>query len=536
MPIKFNDQIKTAGAVNPDVKASQSGRIEGYASTFGGAPDRHGEIVLAGAFADTLTRHRKTGETPVMLWAHAQEQPIGKWHGIEEDSTGLFVEGTLNLNTTKGREAFEHIKAGDAGGLSIGFTTPEDGRQYAGEGVFHLSKVDVLEVSVVAIPARALVAAGKHLQTKDGADPFELLTKKFGDLTDETLKRIGGTDAKINELAENVSSMEQQLARAGSFCAPAEKKSWGGDFIEQKGADIRALSQENQGRVSLNVKATLTTGLDSGGAIDNPTRDVTVGMPRQRLLVRDLLNVISISTGTVEYASQTTRASNAATVAEGAAKPESEIDWELKTASSKVIAHWIKASRQILEDAPQIRDLINSDLIYGLALAEEQQLLSGDGTGSNLTGLIPSATAYSDPIPSLSTVDMIDQMGKAVLQSALADFPATGIVVHPADWWRMRLLKDADGNYRLGDPQVMARPSLFGLPVVATKSMPVDKFLVGDFASAATLYDRWQPRVEVGYVNDDFTKNLVTILAEERLALAVKQNATLTYGDFGNVT
>jgi HK97 family phage major capsid protein len=223
-------------------------------------------------------------------------------------------------------------------------------------------------------------------------------------------------------------------------------------------------------------------------------------------------------------------------VAEGAAKPESAIDWELKTASSKVIAHWIKASRQILEDAPQIRDLIDSDLIYGLALAEETQLISGDGTGSNLTGLIPSATSYSDPITTLPTFDMIDQIGKAVLQSALADFPATGIVVHPADWWRMRLQKDGDGNYRLGNPQVMARPSLFGLPVVATKSMPVDKFLVGDFASAATLYDRWQPRVEVGYVNDDFTRNLVTILAEERLALAVKQGDALIYGDFGNVT
>lgn len=171
MPLKFNDQIKAAGAVNLDVKASDSGRIEGYASTIGGVPDRHGEIVLAGAFADTMTRYRKTGETPAMLWAHAQEQPIGKWRAMEEDSTGLFVEGALNLNTAKGREAFEHIKAGDAGGLSIGFTTPEGGRQYVGEGVFHLSKVDVLEISVVAIPANPLarITGVKSLSSKSEA-------------------------------------------------------------------------------------------------------------------------------------------------------------------------------------------------------------------------------------------------------------------------------------------------------------------------------------------------------------------------------
>ena len=96
-------------------------------------------------------------------------------------------------------------------------------------------------------------------------------------------------------------------------------------------------------------------------------------------------------------------------------------------------------------------------------------------------------------------------------------------------------MKDADGKYILGDPQAVVQPSLFGLPVVATKAMTVDKFLVGDFASAGTLYDRWQPRVETGYVNDDFTRNLVTVLAEERVAFAVKQATALTYGDFGNL-
>lgn len=385
-------------------------------------------------------------------------------------------------------------------------------------------------------PFKALIAAGVHLHKKDGSDPFALLSKKFGDLTDETLKRIGETDQGIGEVKASLDALEQKLARGnGGMQEPAP--TWGREMIETKGAQIKSLSETNQGRVGLNVKATLTTGIASGGALEVPTRDATAGMPQQRLTVRNLLNVISISTGSVEYASQTTRPTAAGMVAEGAQKPESAIDWELKTTSAKVIAHWIKASRQVMEDLPQLRDLIDSELRYGLALREEQQLLNGDGTGANLLGMIPSATAYADPIGGVGAGDtMVDLIGKAILQSALADFPATGIVLHPADWWRMRLLKDAQGRYLLGDPQAVIQPSLFGLPVVPTKSMTVDKFLVGDFAAVGTLYDRWQPRVEVGYVNDDFTRNLTTILAEERIAFAIKQGKALTYGDFGFVS
>ena len=131
---------------------------------------------------------------------------------------------------------------------------------------------------------------------------------------------------------------------------------------------------------------------------------------------------------------------------------------------------------------------------------------------------------------------MLDTVGTAILQAALAEFPADGIILHPADWMRIRLLKDADGRYILGDPQATVAPNLFGVPVVATQAMAVDSFLVGNFMAAATLYDRWAARVEVSTEHADFfTRNLVAILAEERLGLAIKQRSALVYGDFGNV-
>jgi HK97 family phage major capsid protein len=379
----------------------------------------------------------------------------------------------------------------------------------------------------------AVKAAGEHLRTKDAGDPFDLLSKKIGEMAEVTTKRLEQVEAKANVATESVRQVEQQLARPRfGDGIPTRPDSWGEQFTKSQGDAIKQLSESNRGRVSLAVKATLTGGAASAGGLEVPSRDATAMMPRRRMTIRDLMNVIQVESGTVEYAQQTTRTNNAATVAETAAKPESDMAWELKTTSAKVIAHWVKASRQILEDAPMLRDMIDTELRYGLGLAEEGQLLYGDGIGSNLSGLVTNATAFADPL-SLVAPTMIDIIGSAILQTALADFAPDGIVMHPSDWMRLRLLKDNDGRYILGDPQSQVTPQLFGLPVVATQAMTVDKFLVGSFANAGTLYDRWQPRVEVGYENDDFTKNLVTVLAEERIALAVKWGDALTYGDFG---
>ncbi|WP_218153062.1 phage major capsid protein [Tranquillimonas alkanivorans] len=383
--------------------------------------------------------------------------------------------------------------------------------------------------------ARALLAAGKHLQKKDGEDPFEILTKKFGDHTDEVIRRIGKTDEAMTEVKEQVTALEQKMARGGGGGRPVQAKSWGEQFTDHDGLKAFAEETSRPARFRLDLKTTITNDAASAGALGTPTRDATNLLPKRRMTVRDLLPVISVSSNTIEYPNQTGRTNNAATVAEGAAKPESALAFDLQTVATQVIAHWIPASRQVMDDVPQLRDLIDTELRYGLMLAEETQLLNGDGTGSNLSGLITNATAFADPLTQASPT-MIDQIGAAILQNALAEYPADGIMMHPSDWMRMRLLKDGDGKYILGNPQANVTPNLFGLPVVTTQAMTVDKFLVGNFQAAATLYDRWQPRVEISTEHADFfTKNLVAILAEERLGLAVKNATALTYGDFGNV-
>jgi len=124
----------------------------------------------------------------------------------------------------------------------------------------------------------------------------------------------------------------------------------------------------------------------------------------------------------------------------------------------------------------------------------------------------------------------IDRLRLAILQVALQEYPASGIVLHPTDWSKIETTKNAGGDYIIGNPQGTLSPTLWGLPVVATQAITANAFLVGAFRLGAQVFDRWDARVETGYVNDDFTRNLVTILAEQRLAFAVYRPTAFVTG------
>jgi len=290
----------------------------------------------------------------------------------------------------------------------------------------------------------------------------------------------------------------------------------------------------------MEVKATLTSLTTAaagsvGDAINQTRLPGVLELPQRRLTVRDLLTPGTMDSNTLEYVKETGFTNNAAPVAEGALKASSDIQFDLVSTSAKVIAHWMKASRQVLDDIAQLRSIIDQRLLYGLAYAEEAQLLNGDGTGQNLLGIIPQSTAYSAPFAPASP-QAIDTIRLMMLQAALAEYPATGIVLHPTDWTRIELTKNAGGDYIIGVPQGTASPTLWGLPVVTTQAITVDKALVGAFRLGAQVFDRWAARVEVATENeDDFVKNLVTILAEERLALAVYRPEAFIYADLGFV-
>lgn len=378
----------------------------------------------------------------------------------------------------------------------------------------------------------------KFDEVKGLAEKAVAEAQKGVDATASQKETIDAALTAMNEAKARLDDVEQKLARQPA--GDDKPKTMGEMFVEDERVKSFLAQAQPRGRIDLQAKATLTsltTDADGsvGDAIANTRLPGIQALPQRRMTVRDLLSPGRMDGNTLEYVQETGFTNNAGMVAEGAAKPGSDIKLELLTTSAKVIAHWMKASRQVLDDVAQLRSIIDQRLLYGLAYKEETQLLNGDGTGQNLLGIIPQATAYAAPI-TLSSPTSIDLMRLAMLQAALAEYPATGHVMHPSDWAFIETLKDSEGRYIIGNPQGTIQPTLWSLPVVTTQAIAVDKFLTGAFRLGAQVFDRWQARVEVATENeDDFIKNLVTVLAEERLALAVYRPEAFIYGDFGRV-
>ena len=362
-------------------------------------------------------------------------------------------------------------------------------------------------------------------------------------LTTETRAKVDELLLKHGELQANLQHAEQVLAKleANGAGGDVQHESFGQKFVNSEEFKSFAGKTTPRGRVDVTYKAaitSLTTDTDgaAGDLVTTTRLPGVIGMPNRRMTVRDLLTPGTMDGNALEYVKETGFTNAADMVAEGAKKPESSLKYDLVSTTAKVIAHYVKASRQILSDASQLASMIDGRLRYGLAFKEEQQLLNGTGVGQQLLGIIPQATAYVNPLTPPGTPTSIDMVRLAMLQAFLAEYPATGIVMNPIDWARIELLKDTTGRYIIGNPQGSIGATLWNLPVVETQAVQVDKFLTGAFKLGAQVFDRWQARVEVATENeDDFVKNMVTILAEERLALAVYRPQAFIYGDFGNV-
>lgn len=340
---------------------------------------------------------------------------------------------------------------------------------------------------------------------------------------------------KFNELTADLRAVEQKAV--AHLSGPARTKSYG-EQLQESAAFKTFVERGMQGSMKLEMakfseKAVTSTA--AGGLIRPLYETDPVELPRRQLRIRDLLNVVPIKTSSVDYPKQSTVTNAAAPVAESAAKPYSDYAWTNATAPVRTIAHLAKLTRQAMDDAPRLVAEVDSEMRYGLALVEEAQILNGSGTGQNLNGIVTQATAYAAPI-TISSPTSIDLIRLAMLQGALALYPANGVVLNEADWAFIELMKTTDGAYLFSNVQGTVQPRLWGLPVVATPAMTIDKFLVGDFLRGATLYDRMGVEVLISTENvDDFEKNLATMRCEERLALAVKRPAAFIYGDFGRV-
>lgn len=257
---------------------------------------------------------------------------------------------------------------------------------------------------------------------------------------------------------------------------------------------------------------------------------------RQTLTVRDALTAKPTTMAVVDFVKVSAPNTIASPVVEASTKPENAVVFTSSSEKVRTIATWQPATKQILDDFTELASFLASSLTYYINLAEEIQLLSGDNTGENLHGLIPQASAFATSLLSPSKGwNKIDIVGLAISQLTTAkEIAPTFIILHPTDWWSIRLLKDSLGRYLIGDPQSTAQALLFDLQVIPTVSIAAGTFLVGSGnPAAAEIRDRMELQFEVSTEHQDyFVKNLVACRAEKRLALLVKRPASFVTGTF----
>ena len=363
--------------------------------------------------------------------------------------------------------------------------------------------------------------------TKDTQDKIVALQKQLDAIDAKMVQRHAGSEPPktlVQKMNENESLKRLQHDKSGQAVIEITPQD-----LSRKGTDTVDTSYNiglTEGAVGY-----ATTGILGIDRVPGITPEA-----RQTLRVRDVLSARPTNMAVIDFVKVLTPMTAASPQVEASDKYQNNVTFQSVSEKVRTIATWIPATKQVLDDMTELAGYIMAALPYYVNLEEEVQLLSGDGTGENLHGLITQADAFlTSLLVGAAGWNRIDIIGHVIEQiTANKELEPTFVVVHPTDWWSMRLQKDGFGRYILGDPQAMVRPTLFGLDVVVTTSISSGTFLVGSGNPiAAEIRDRMPMVVEISTSHADFfTKNLLAIRAEKRLALLVKRVHSFVSGAF----
>lgn len=393
------------------------------------------------------------------------------------------------------------------------------------------------ELQDVVAQAQAILATATRedrTTTEEERGQVETLTAKAKEIQAQ-IARAEGDDALRAQIAAMAPAHVTPPADRGP--APKGKASIGEQFLASDAyrflRDRRHVGAARWSTPAVELAATLTSDAASGGDLILPQyRAGVVPLMTQPPTVADLFAQGTTGSNLISYMKETTFTNAAAAVTEGEAKPESTLVFDAVTDAVRKIAHWLPVTDEMLEDVQGLRSYIDERLILGVRQAEDAQLLTGDGTAPNISGILDRANlATAVARGSDTNADAILKQIMAIRTAAFVQPDA--IVMHPANWQAIVLAKDAQGQYYGNGPfSSVVTPQLWGLPVVLTTNMTQNTALVGAFRSAAQIFRRSGIMVEVSNSHSDFfVKNLTAIRAEERLALAVYRP-----GAFGTVT
>ena len=310
------------------------------------------------------------------------------------------------------------------------------------------------------------------------------------------------------------------------------------DAIENNSDSIAKLARGEQKRSSfiLDTKTvgTMTEAANLTGDITRQYANQVYALPSRKVHMRSLLPIGSINQGLFTFPYESGGEGDPAAQTQGSSKAQVDFDITMKDAAAQYIAGYVRISRQMLDDIPAMTSFLQSRLLEKYLIAEDAQLLSGNGTAPNLQGITGVATAATGA----ATVD-VEQLVQAIAQLESTNYSATGILVNPLDWAAIMNTKNTNAAYSLPASTVVTTDgsvSIAGIPLYKSTAIAVDKFLVGDWSMGAQIMQNQGISVQFSEMDgDNFTKNLITVRVEARIAFPIYYAGAFVYGDFGNV-
>lgn len=380
--------------------------------------------------------------------------------------------------------------------------------------------------------AQDIIATAKAEGARDlTADEQSTVEAKFAEI--EKLDTYITQAKTSDDLMAKIASVGGSVKDADGDDTPA--KSLGEHFAKSVGADglERLKARRGSSVATTEFKAATdpsTVGTSFGAVLTDV--DPTVVHPYRRATVSDVLGSGTISGTAVTYYVEGAVEGGFTTVGEAGQKPQLHmINPTPVTDAAKKIAGWWDTADEMIEDLPFMVTEINTRGLYLLGLAEETQLVSGDGTGTNILGLLNRSgiQTVTQAVAPDSAQDTIFR-GLTAVQTATG-LTADAILINPIDYQALRLSKDANGQYfgggffsgEYGNGGVTFQPPLWGANTIVTAAVPAKTVVVGALKAATTVYRKGGVRVES--TNSDqgkFTKDIITTRIEERLALAVR--------------
>ena len=277
---------------------------------------------------------------------------------------------------------------------------------------------------------------------------------------------------------------------------------------------------------------TMTEAVNLTGDIPRQYANQVYALPSRKVHVRSITPIGQLSTGLFTFPKETGGEGNPAAQVQGSSKSQVDFDITMSDAAAQYIAGFTRISRQMLDDVPAMTSFLQARLLEKYLVAEDAQLLSGDGTSPNLQGILGVASAYGG-----SSAVYVAQIIESCAQVAAANYNVTGILINPTDWAQIMLTQNTNSPYSLPGATVVSPDgtlSIAGIPVYQSTAITAGTFLVGDWAMGAQIMQNQGINIQFSEFDaDNFTKNLITVRVEARIAFPIYYPGAFVTGTFG---